>query len=143
MVLARFYFYSIVVANIIEQDYELSIILRDTVITPFVTNKYVWTPSVDETFSFISCYATLCVTKVNDQCDAATFEAVSRIWKRNVSSKIKVFTWRLMFNRIPTQDQLATRVILINSHDKVCAICFEVDETLINLFFHCKFGVKV
>lgn len=92
--------------NASEQYYELILLLKDVIITYFADENFVWTPSVDELFSFKSYHDAFSDYEVSDQCDVDTLEVVARIWKTNIPSKIKVFAWRLMFNQISTRDQL-------------------------------------
>lgn len=42
------------------------------------------------------------------------------IWNAKVPSKLKLFGWRLIQDRLPTRMQLSKRDIIHSPHDKVC-----------------------
>jgi hypothetical protein len=52
------------------------------------------------------------------QQDANVLAANKYLWRRNdVPSKVNVFGWRLLLNRLPIRSALNRRGILFNSHD--------------------------
>ncbi|XP_058732910.1 uncharacterized protein LOC131604491 [Vicia villosa] len=61
----------------------------------------------------------------------------SCLWKTKVPSRIHLFGWRLIWNRLPTKVELAKRGILVAAQLLKCPLCNRVDEDLDHLFLHC------
>lgn len=78
-----------------------------------------------------------------DELDVETKRAKRRIWKTKITSKIKVFVWRMVFNTLPARDQLAKSEIIHNAHERIFVFCFEKDENLSHFFFQCIVNTKV
>ncbi|XP_058775361.1 uncharacterized protein LOC131649626 [Vicia villosa] len=64
----------------------------------------------------------------------------SSLWKTKVPSRILIFGWRLIWNRLPTKVDLAKRGILANPNDIRCPFCPNFEEDLNHLFFECSFN---
>lgn len=64
-------------------------------------------------------------------------------WETNIPSKIKVFCWRVLLNRLLSKDQLANRTIIQSDDEKVCVLCATKDEDLKHLLFKCSFNQKL
>ncbi|CAJ2654228.1 unnamed protein product [Trifolium pratense] len=75
--------------------------------------------------------------------DALVLEAIQRLWKSDVPSKVNVFGWRLLLNRLPTRTALHHRGILTNHHELSCVFCFQQAEDENHLFFSCPFSKGV
>jgi hypothetical protein len=58
----------------------------------------------------------------------------------DVPSKVNLFGWRLLLNRLPTRAALNRRGILLNSHDLRCVFCLSHNEDNAHLFFYCPFS---
>jgi hypothetical protein len=71
-------------------------------------------------------------------------DAIKKLWKTDIQSKVNVFGWRLLLNRLPTRAALNRRDILVNSHNNLlCVFCFlNVDNTT-HLIFSCQFNKGV
>ncbi|XP_058757673.1 uncharacterized protein LOC131630949 [Vicia villosa] len=63
--------------------------------------------------------------------------ALNRMWKTKLPSKILIFGWRLILNKIPTKAALARRHILTNSNILVCSFCGVEEEDTNHLFGTC------
>ncbi|XP_058733669.1 uncharacterized protein LOC131605314 [Vicia villosa] len=63
--------------------------------------------------------------------------AMNLIWETFVPSKIHVFGWRALRNRLPSREQLAARGIITEESDMVCVFCFNDIESLNHLFVGC------
>ena len=62
------------------------------------------------------------------------------LWKLHVPSKIKVFAWLLLADRVNTRNMLKRRHYNIGNNVN-CAICScNVEETVEHLFFNCPFS---
>jgi len=55
--------------------------------------------------------------------------------KLKIPSKVAVFAWRLIRDRLPTKYNLTRRRVKIN--DTSCPFCRRVEEDAAHLFFHC------
>ncbi|XP_058733587.1 uncharacterized protein LOC131605220 [Vicia villosa] len=69
--------------------------------------------------------------------EPAVLAAINTVWITEVPSKVKIFGWRLLLNRLPVKEQLAKRNIIQREEDKVCVLCSEHVENLEHLFFNC------
>ena len=64
------------------------------------------------------------------------------VWHKQVSSKVSIFAWRLLRNRLPTKDNLVRRQIL-HHDDTVCVTVCGSIETADHLFFTCDIFSRV
>ncbi|XP_045802312.1 uncharacterized protein LOC123895887 [Trifolium pratense] len=69
--------------------------------------------------------------------DSDLLEALLTMWKNDIPSKVGVFGWRLLLDKLPTRAALASKGILSNPHDLPCVFCFQAVETSHHLFFSC------
>jgi hypothetical protein len=65
--------------------------------------------------------------------------AINKLWKTDIPSKIYMFGWRLLLNRLPTRVALNRRGILANRQDLSCELCSLFVEDNTHLFFSCNF----
>ena len=57
------------------------------------------------------------------------------LWKLKVPSKVSLFAWRLVRDRLPTKVNLRRRNMELN--DVCCPLCRNYDEDASHLFFSC------
>ena len=62
---------------------------------------------------------------------------VSRVWKSWAPSKVIVFSWQLLFDRIPTQNNLVRRGVLLPVCGMRCVFCDSPSESAVHLFLSC------
>ncbi|KAL5142518.1 Transcription factor SRM1 [Glycine soja] len=60
----------------------------------------------------------------------------SLLWRLKIPPKAKVFTWRLIKDRLPTKMNLRGRQVEIA--DPLCPFCNNLDEDAAHLFFNCS-----
>lgn len=60
------------------------------------------------------------------------------VWKRPAPSKVIVFSWSLLLDRIPTRLNLAFRHALDPGASRLCVSCRDREETATHLFLHCE-----
>lgn len=48
---------------------------------------------------------------------------LERVWKSNMLSKIQLFGWRLLLNKLATRYELAGSIVICGSHNVVCPMC--------------------
>jgi len=58
------------------------------------------------------------------------------LWKIRIPSKIAVFAWRLLRDRLPTKSNLQARQVQIS--DMNCPFCGRMEEDASHLFIHCS-----
>ncbi|KAL8515046.1 hypothetical protein ACS0TY_013940 [Phlomoides rotata] len=51
--------------------------------------------------------------------------------------------WRVLWDRLPTKDDLQRRNILSSSDDLKCVLCGDKEEPGRHIFFECEFSYKV
>ncbi|XP_058755974.1 uncharacterized protein LOC131629195 [Vicia villosa] len=91
-------------------------------------------------FSVSNAYDSFSLCVVPDFSLESSFRvAFSSLWKTKVPSRILIFGWRLIWNRLPTKVELAKRGILVNPSEIRCPFCLNFEEDLNHLFFECSF----
>jgi hypothetical protein len=61
---------------------------------------------------------------------------VDNVWHHCIPSKVSLFVWRLLRNRLPTKDNLVRRRVL-HSDDSACISGCQQSETANHLFLDC------
>ncbi|XP_058781341.1 uncharacterized protein LOC131655500 [Vicia villosa] len=64
--------------------------------------------------------------------------ALNGLWKSKTPSKVLIFGWRLLLNRIPTKVNLALRKILVDPLLVCCPLCGLEEEDVEHLFVRCS-----
>lgn len=62
--------------------------------------------------------------------------ALKIIWGSQCPSKIKIFGWQLVLNRLPSRKQLLRRRIITQPQEVKCVFCGQLDEDIIHLILH-------
>jgi len=62
------------------------------------------------------------------------------IWSPDIPPSKSILAWRLMHNKVSTDDQLNLRGFSITS---MCSCCSEAQETSFHLFFQCKHAIRI
>ncbi|MCH81357.1 ribonuclease H protein [Trifolium medium] len=122
---------------------ELTELLLGFVLQPGVPDRWCWIPGVSGLFSVKSCYNTLLLNRPVIDLDPNVMTAVKELWINDITSKVAIFGWRLLQERLPTREALHHRGILHNPHELSCAFCVLVHEDCAHLFFRCPFSKKV
>ena len=76
----------------------------------------------------------LMVTSSIDAPVGEVLQAVSRVWKSGAPSKVVVFSWQLLLDRIPTKLNLSHRGVPRPVGGLGCVFC---DESSVHLFLSC------
>jgi hypothetical protein len=69
--------------------------------------------------------------------------AVKNVWKSLAPSKIVIFSWQLLLQKLPTRANLSRRGVLQPPSDLLCAWCHSEVETEAHLFTTCSVAVEV
>jgi hypothetical protein len=94
-------------------------------------------------FSVRSCYSLLLASRPVEEVDENILAAIKILWRNDVPSKVLVFGWRLLLDRLPTRSALNHRGILLNSFDLTCVFCSLNLEDSSHLFFSCQFVKRI
>ncbi|GJU08211.1 RNA-directed DNA polymerase, eukaryota [Tanacetum coccineum] len=62
-------------------------------------------------------------------------------WSKDVPIKINVFIWKLLFDKLPTHDNLEKKGLDVPS--TLCGICDDVTETASHIFVRCEFALEI
>ncbi|KAL8511876.1 hypothetical protein ACS0TY_018349 [Phlomoides rotata] len=65
------------------------------------------------------------------------------IWNKLVPSKVRVYAWRVLWERIPTISELQRRGILPQNANSNCIFCKSQVETVRHVIFECDFTYAV
>ncbi|CAJ2658352.1 unnamed protein product [Trifolium pratense] len=106
-------------------------------------DRWRWIPGDAGLFSVKSCYNFLVQFVTVENLNPSMLEAVKKLWKNDVPSKVNVFGWRLLLEKLPTRDALASKGIITNPHETCCVFCFRHVEDCSHIFYHCKFSQLV
>ncbi|KAH1226713.1 putative ribonuclease H protein [Glycine max] len=106
-------------------------------IQPHTADQWLWTADPTGHYSVKSAYKMMLAESAEESHDS-TFE---ELWNLKIPSKVSVFAWRLLNNRLPTKVNLQRRHIEVN--DSSCPFCRSTDEIEGHLFFHCSKVIPV
>ncbi|XP_058760381.1 uncharacterized protein LOC131633708 [Vicia villosa] len=116
---------------------------RFVVLNSDVQDDFVWFPQGEMSFSVSGGYSLISRNAFHQSLNSVELLAVNQIWKTQVPSKIQVFGWRCIKDRIATREQLLKRGILLGSEANVCVFCSSVGESILHLLIHCPFAAEV
>jgi hypothetical protein len=126
-----------------QQLQELSTLLADISLSPDRLDSWRWIPGTTGTFSVKSCYSFLLDSRQSEAIEADVLEAIKKLWRNDLPSKVLVFGWRLLLDRLPTKGALHRRGILINPSELNCIFCHQHLEDNEHLFFNCPVIISV
>ncbi|CAJ2668249.1 unnamed protein product [Trifolium pratense] len=106
-------------------------------------DKWRWIPEKSGFFTVKSVYSFFLSGRVMHDVNPGVLPALKSLWENDIPSKVGVFGWRLLLEKLPTRAALAARGILTNSHDLSCVFCFNEVEDCPHLFFKCLFMQQV
>jgi hypothetical protein len=121
----------------------LKVLLLDFTFIPNAVDRWRWMTGTMGLFSVRSCYSLLSESMAAEVIDVNVLAAVKKLWKIDIPSKVLVFGWRLLLERLPTRSALNHRGILHHSQDLSCAFCSQQAEDIDHLFFICSFSKSV
>ncbi|GAU46194.1 hypothetical protein TSUD_93810 [Trifolium subterraneum] len=98
-----------------------------------------WIPEASGQFSVRSTYQFLQQRHKVDVVCPNVLEALKKLWKNDLPSKVSIFGWRLLLDRLPTRAFLRRRGVVTDSQELCCALCLSSVEDACHLFLHCNF----
>lgn len=112
-------------------------LLRDLKPIRRTRDNFKWLRNADGEYSVSSGYvvrAKLLLEALEVQMNMTTMHMV---WEAQVPSKLQVFGWRALRDRIPTRELLAACGIIMDDSDTVCIFCYNTMESLNHLLIYC------
>jgi hypothetical protein len=118
--------------------------LLDSVVLSPVEDSWCWLPDPDNGFSVNSSYKLLSEELLtNNEVDDDLERVLENIWSSSAPLKVIAFSWQLLYDRIPTRNNLEIRGILGSESPWECVGCVGKKETSCHLFLHCPCVMKV
>lgn len=71
---------------------------------------------------------------------SATHHWARNIWSRDIPPSKSLLTWRVVHDKLPTDEKLIQRGCNIPS---MCSLCYSCAETSFHLFFECRFAFRI
>jgi len=120
---------------VVQQLFPAITVIAQKVTIPKVDleDKLLWTPSHSGQLSFKESH--LFKTHGGQQLNWAKV-----IWSPDIPPSKSMLAWRLMQDKIPTNDKLKHRGFIMAS---ICSLCSTSDESSSHLFFSCPFALKI
>ncbi|KAK2414643.1 hypothetical protein QL285_037213 [Trifolium repens] len=106
-------------------------------------DRHRWIPSSTRIFSVKCAYIELLNRSVMANLDDIKIHSLELMWKNNVPSKISIFGWRLLLEKLPTRDALFNKGIITSNIEKRCVFCSTHEESISHVFIHCSFSSTV
>jgi hypothetical protein len=79
--------------------------------------------------------------------DVSSFDGlgcvVKRVWESLAPMKVKIFSWQLLLQWLPTRANLARRGVIRDAPQSLCVWCHSELESEVHLFTKCDVAVKV
>jgi hypothetical protein len=110
---------------------ECSLLLHNFVLQVNVFDSWRWTLGTTHEYSVREAYRFITTTGAE-----VNRSLVDNVWHKHIPSKVSLFVWRLLRNRLPTRDNLLRRNI-IQDQGSVCVAGCEALETARHLFLLC------
>lgn len=57
------------------------------------------------------------------------------VWRRFSSRRTQAIIWKMLYQLLPTKNNLIARNVIISNGDNICAFCGSCEENLLNIFF--------
>jgi hypothetical protein len=114
-------------------------------IRPFLDAKdrRKWIPSSAACFSVKTAYQDLLNRLALPPLDDNKLISLGRMWKNNVPSKISMFGWRLLLEKLPTRESLFSKGVVTNAMDSYCVLCCNHVESMNHIFLQCHVSNSV
>ncbi|GAU27401.1 hypothetical protein TSUD_356360 [Trifolium subterraneum] len=98
-------------------------------------DSWVWTLDPTGSYSVKSAYLAITSVEVAPEPNSL----LTRVWKSWAPSKVIVFSWQLLQDRVPTRQNLLRRHVLREASLSLCALCGDFVESINHLFITCDY----
>jgi hypothetical protein len=126
-----------------QQNESLQELLFDFSLNISCHDRWKWKSGLLNVFLVRSAYFLLLRLRPVEELEATKLIAINKLWRVDVPSKVHVFGWRLLLNKLPTRLALNHRGILLNPLDLLCVFCSQNVEDSGHLVFSCTFSKGV
>jgi mannosylglycoprotein endo-beta-mannosidase len=126
-----------------EERVNLLLASLENVLLTVDEDDWEWSLNPGDGFSVKSAYDAL--VGIKDVVTLSDYELkiFSNIWESPAPSKVVAFSWKLLYDRLPTKDNLLRRGVLPFGSGENCVWCGFSPETSNHLFLHCSMAHKV
>ncbi|XP_058786284.1 uncharacterized protein LOC131660936 [Vicia villosa] len=100
-------------------------------------DEFKWAGDAEEEFTVKLCAHTIKKRDTENMVGIPVRKTLLAMWDIKAPSKVKIFAWRLILDRLPTKDQLKKRGILDTDRDCCCVFCSQEEESSKHLFDSC------
>jgi hypothetical protein len=107
-----------------EELQDLQQIIFDVALVGELKDNWRWIPENSGLFSVKSAYSLLLNDRIMQDLNPFVLTAL-QTGENDIPSKVGVFGWRLLLEKLPTRAALASRGILSNIRDLPCVFCFK------------------
>ncbi|GAU25336.1 hypothetical protein TSUD_375990 [Trifolium subterraneum] len=108
-----------------QQLEELKGLLVGFSLLPNSTDCWCWALGNNGCFTVKSCYDWLLQYRQDEELNGNVLAAIKQLWKNEVPTKVSIFGWRIILDRLPTRMALNRRGILLNPIDLNCILCLQ------------------
>lgn len=107
-------------------------------------DRWRWGLEESGMFSVKSTYGKLEAVVVREDLWSVEEKGVfAKLWKSPAPSKVVAFSWKLLYDRIPTRVNLLVRNVLPTDASHLCTLCGRGEESSIHPFLHCEVAGRV
>ncbi|XP_058783901.1 uncharacterized protein LOC131658647 [Vicia villosa] len=106
-------------------------------------DEFKWADDTEEDFTVKLCAHTIRKRDTENMVGNSERKMLNFMWDIKAPSKVKIFAWRLILDRLPTRDQLKKRRILDNDRDCCLVLCSGEEESSKHLFESCPITRKI
>jgi hypothetical protein len=118
--------------------------ILDFVNLTLVEDVWRWVPDPNGFFTVSSAYNLLVKElRTSDGLTPDVALVFEQIWESQAPSKVIVFSWQLLYDRIPTKCNLDHRSILSPDVSRDCVGCVGFVESSTRLFLHCSSAIAI
>ncbi|XP_057803596.1 uncharacterized protein LOC131018928 [Salvia miltiorrhiza] len=100
-------------------------------------DKWFWRAQKNGVYTANSAYQAIRDQIEERRVEPEEMNLFSDLWNSTAPQKVRVTTWRVLRNRLPTCDNLIRRNIQVGEVEKSCVACFFPQESAIHLFLDC------
>jgi hypothetical protein len=103
--------------------HELTLLLDQVHLSPADSDRRRCIPKAASVFTVKSVYVHLQNRFGSEQLDPILEKALKKHWCTNDASKVSIFVWRLLIDKLPTREALFRKGIITNNLDTCCVFC--------------------
>jgi hypothetical protein len=118
-------------------------LLHDVQLKRYERDKRRWLAHTAGLFSVQTAYTALMNNKADTAATRASSSIFKELWLNNVPSKVTIFGWRLLLDKLPTREALFRKGIITNDQERSCVFCLREVEESHHVFFNCNISRQV